>query len=159
MLEKLRHFLSGKTLFVVVGLLAIPFVFLGNSTVGSIFTNYGTVNGLEVTQTDIQSASGQIERQYQSIFGDEFTIDQIDTEQFVRLLENQINGQKIIQSAARSNGLEISVDDAKREINILKERYLALFLEDFGNVMEYKKSSQYVTDSLKKTENPRIISP
>ena len=116
MLEKLRHFLSGKTLFVVVGLLAIPFVFLGNSTVGSIFTNYGTVNGLEVTQTDIQSASGQIERQYQSIFGDEFTIDQIDAEQFVRLLENQIIGQKIIQSAARSNGLEISVDDAKKEI-------------------------------------------
>ena len=116
MLEKLRHFLSGNTLFVVVGLLAIPFVFLGNSTVGSIFTNYGTVNGLEVTQTDIQSASGQIERQYQSIFGDEFTIDQIDAEQFVRLLENQIIGQKIIQSAARSNGLEISLDDAKREI-------------------------------------------
>ena len=115
MLEKLRHFLSGNTLFVVVGLLAIPFVFLGNSTVGSIFTNYGTVNGLEVTQTDIQSASGQIERQYQSIFGDEFTIDQIDAEQFVRLLENQIIGQKIIQSAARSNGLEISVDDAKKE--------------------------------------------
>ena len=116
MLEKLRNFLSGNTLFVVVGLLAIPFVFLGNSTVGSIFTNYGTVNGLEVTQTDIQSASGQIERQYQSIFGDEFTIDQIDAEQFVRLLENQIIGQKIIQSAARSNGLEISVDDAKKEI-------------------------------------------
>ena len=114
--RKVKTFLSGKTLFVVVGLLAIPFVFLGNSTVGSIFTNYGTVNGLEVTQTDIQSASGQIERQYQSIFGDEFTIDQIDTEQFVRLLENQIIGQKIIQSAARSNGLEISVDDAKREI-------------------------------------------
>ena len=54
---------------------------------------------------------------------------------------------------------EIDLNDAKREINILKERYLALFLEDFGNVMEYKKSSQYVTDSLKKTENPRIISP
>ena len=54
---------------------------------------------------------------------------------------------------------EINLNDAKREINILKERYLALFLEDFGNVMEYKKSSQYVTDDLKKTENPRIISP
>ena len=54
---------------------------------------------------------------------------------------------------------EIDLNDAKREINILKENYLALFLEDFGNVMEYKKSSQYVTDSLKKTENPRIISP
>jgi len=54
---------------------------------------------------------------------------------------------------------EIDLNDAKREINILKERYLALFLEDFGNVMEYKKSRQYVTDDLKKTENPIIISP
>ena len=54
---------------------------------------------------------------------------------------------------------EINLNDAKREINILKERYLALFLEDFGDVMQYKRSSQYVTDNLKKTENPRIISP
>ena len=54
---------------------------------------------------------------------------------------------------------EIDLNDAKREINILKERYLALFLEDFGEIMQYKKSSQYVTDDLKKTENPRIISP
>ena len=92
--RKVKTFLSGKTLFVVVGLLAIPFVFLGNSTVGSIFTNYGTVNGLEVTQTDIQSASGQIEGNI-NLFWNEFTIDQIDTEQFVRLLENQIIGQKL----------------------------------------------------------------
>ena len=54
---------------------------------------------------------------------------------------------------------EIDLNDGKREINILKERYLALFLEDFSDIMQYKKSSQYVTDSLKKTENPRIISP
>ena len=54
---------------------------------------------------------------------------------------------------------EIDLNDAKREINILKENYLALFLEDFSEVMQYKKSSQYVTDSLKKTEHPRIISP
>tara|TARA_A100000164_G_scaffold375041_1_gene409232 strand:+ start:600 stop:1274 length:675 start_codon:yes stop_codon:yes gene_type:complete len=54
---------------------------------------------------------------------------------------------------------EIDLNDAKREINILKDRYLNLFLEDFGNIMEYKKSSQYVTDNLKKTENPRLISP
>ena len=48
----------------------------------------------------------------------------------------------------------------RKEILIfLKEQYLALFLEDFGDIMQYKKSSQYVTDSLKKTENPRIISP
>ncbi len=54
---------------------------------------------------------------------------------------------------------EINLNDAKREINILRQEYLNLFLEDFGDIMQYKKSSQYVTDSLKKTENPRIISP
>ena len=54
---------------------------------------------------------------------------------------------------------EINLNDAKREINILKQEYLNLFLEDFGDIMQYKKSSQYITDSLKKTENPRIISP
>ena len=54
---------------------------------------------------------------------------------------------------------EINLNDAKREINVLKQEYLNLFLEDFGDIMQYKKSSQYITDSLKKTENPRIISP
>ena len=54
---------------------------------------------------------------------------------------------------------EINLNDDKRNINILRQEYLNLFLEDFGDIMQYKKSSQYVTDSLKKTENPRIISP
>jgi hypothetical protein len=54
---------------------------------------------------------------------------------------------------------EINLNDDKRNINILRREYLNLFLEDFGDIMQYKKSSQYVTDSLKKTENPRIISP
>ena len=31
--------------------------------------------------------------------------------------------------------------------------------ENIDDIMEYKESSQYITDSLKKTENPRIISP
>ena len=54
---------------------------------------------------------------------------------------------------------ETNLNDAKRNINILKQEYLNLFLEDFENIMEYKPSKQFVTDSLKKTENPRLISP
>ena len=34
-----------------------------------------------------------------------------------------------------------------------------IFLENFEEIMEYKPSKQFVTDKLKKTENPRIISP
>ena len=54
---------------------------------------------------------------------------------------------------------ETNLNDAKRNINILKNEFLTLFLEDFANIMTYQESSQYISDDLKKTENPRIISP
>ena len=54
---------------------------------------------------------------------------------------------------------ETNLNDEKRNINILKSEYLTVFLEDFENIMEYKPSRQFVSDKLKKTENPRIISP
>jgi len=54
---------------------------------------------------------------------------------------------------------ETRLNDNKRNINILKQEYLTLFLEDIADIMDYKKSKQFVTGKLKKTENPRIISP
>lgn len=54
---------------------------------------------------------------------------------------------------------ETNLNDKKRDINILKPEYLTIFLEDFEEIMEYKPSKQFVTDKLKKTENPRLISP
>ena len=54
---------------------------------------------------------------------------------------------------------ETNLNDAKRTINILRPEYLNLFLEDFENIMEYKPSNQFVSANLKKTENPRLISP
>ena len=54
---------------------------------------------------------------------------------------------------------ETNVNDNKRNINVLRSEYLNFFLESFEEIMEYKPSKQFVTDSLKKTENPRLISP
>ena len=54
---------------------------------------------------------------------------------------------------------ETNLNDKKRDINILRPEYLTLFLENFSEIMEYKESSQFINDKLKKTENPRIISP
>ena len=54
---------------------------------------------------------------------------------------------------------ETRLNDNKRNINILKQEYLTLFLEDIADIMDYKKSKQFITRKLKKTENPRIISP
>ena len=54
---------------------------------------------------------------------------------------------------------ETNLNDAKREINILKSEYLDLFLDDFAEIMDYKQSKQFISKKLKKTENPRLISP
>jgi len=54
---------------------------------------------------------------------------------------------------------ETNLNDAKRNINILKPDYVEIFLRDIKEIMKYKQSSQFISDRLKETENPRIISP
>ena len=54
---------------------------------------------------------------------------------------------------------ENNINDKKRDINILRPEYLSVFFEDFAEIMEYKPSRQFVNEDLKKTENPRLISP
>ena len=54
---------------------------------------------------------------------------------------------------------ETDLNDDKRNINILRQEYLSLFLENVSDIMEYKPSKQFVSEDLKKTENPRLISP
>ena len=54
---------------------------------------------------------------------------------------------------------ETNLNDEKRNINILKRELLDTFFRDIENIMVYKESRQFVTDKLKETENPRLISP
>ena len=119
MLESFRNLLSGKTLYVIVGICALPFIFTGVSSFGNIFSNYGTVNGLEVSQVDVNSASGTIEQRYKSIFGESFSLDQLDEGELFELLKTQIVNQKMIESSAINNRLGVSIDDAKKEIIML----------------------------------------
>ena len=51
-MDALRSFLSGRRLAIIGILLAIPFVFFGSSSFGTVFTNYGKVNGLTVSALD-----------------------------------------------------------------------------------------------------------
>ena len=54
---------------------------------------------------------------------------------------------------------ETDLNDAKRNILVLREEYVSTVLRDIGDIMQYKESEQYINDGLKQTENPRIISP
>ncbi len=54
---------------------------------------------------------------------------------------------------------ENNIQDAKRNIFILKPEYLSVVFNDLENIMEYKKgSTQFVSETLKKTENIRLYS-
>ena len=53
---------------------------------------------------------------------------------------------------------ENEIQDQRRNIWILKDRYINIALDDLENIMTYKKgSSQYVTESLKRGDNIRLF--
>jgi hypothetical protein len=54
---------------------------------------------------------------------------------------------------------EIQQNDKKRNIYILRNRYLQTALDDMRTIMSYGFSSQYVDDNTKKGENLRVLSP
>ena len=116
MLELLRNFLSGKRLIVIAILLAIPFVFFGSTSFGTTFTSYGTVNGEPVTQTDVNFATSQVSQRLQSIYGEEFSLDDIDEEVSIELIKNEIINQKTMIAQAKDLGLGVSLQEAKKEI-------------------------------------------
>ena len=54
---------------------------------------------------------------------------------------------------------ETRLNENKRELDLLKPRYLDQFLKDMRKIMKYSRSSQYVSTRLIKTSNTRIKSP
>ena len=116
MLESLRSFLSGKTLLIFVTIMAIPFVFFGSTAVGTIFTTYGKVNGLEVSQADLNSANNTINQRLVDTYGDDFSIDQIPEDILLEMVKEEIISQKTLLSQTIDMGILVSEDAAKKGI-------------------------------------------
>ena len=72
----------------------------------------------------------------------------------VKSTNSLIDGRPI--KAVTFYDYENDLNDKKRNINVLKQEFLGLFIKDFERIMKYDKSSQYVNRKLKRTENPRI---
>ena len=51
---------------------------------------------------------------------------------------------------------ETKLNEEKRRIKILKPQFLSLFITDHQNIMKYNDSSDYISNTLKGTYNPRI---
>ena len=116
MLESLRSFLSGKTLLIFVTIMAIPFVFFGSTAVGTIFTTYGKVNGLEVSQADLNAANNTVNQRLLETYGDDFSTDLIPEDMLLEMVKDEIISAKTFLSQTRDMGILVSEDDAKKQI-------------------------------------------
>jgi hypothetical protein len=54
---------------------------------------------------------------------------------------------------------EISENEKKREINVLRSGYLGIFVNDLRDVVKYDKSSRYISNNLAITENTNVVNP
>ena len=83
----------------------------------------------------------------------------VDSDHSITYVDNGITKTKSEITSVTFLEHETNENDKKRNINILKRELLDTFFRDINNIMVYKESNQFVTDKLKITENPRLISP
>ncbi len=115
-MEALRSFLTGKRLAIVGILLAVPFAFLGSSSFGTVFTNYGKVNGLIVSALDVNIALNSVTSRLQELYGDDLNLDTLEEGLLNNLVRNEIISQKALLYQAKKMNLLSTEEDAKRLI-------------------------------------------
>ena len=115
-MEALRSFLTGKRLAIVGILLAVPFAFLGSSSFGTVFTNYGKVNGLIVSALDVNIALNSVTSRLQQVYGDDLNLDTLEEGLLNNLVRNEIISQKALLYQAKKMNLLSTEEDAKRLI-------------------------------------------
>ena len=119
MMESLRNFLTGPRLFFVIAACALPFVFLGTSSLGTVFGgSLGTINGEDVTEADLNVAQNITVQRFKSIYGEEFDFNLLDEEMQFDQIKQELIVQKVLLSEARSLGLinENTRREAKKDI-------------------------------------------
>ncbi len=103
----------------VVLVCALPFVFLGTSSLSTAFTgSFGSINGEDVTEADLNMASNSAVSRFKSIYGEDFEFDMLDEETKGLLIKQELVSQKVLLSQARSLGFinDTSIEEAKKSI-------------------------------------------
>jgi peptidyl-prolyl cis-trans isomerase D len=104
-MESLRNFLTGPRLFIVVAACALPFVFLGTSSLTDTTGNsLGSINGENVTQADFQVATNLAIQKYKDIYGESFELSELSDEIQLEIIKQELIIQKTLLGNARSMG-------------------------------------------------------
>ena len=98
----------------------------------------GTVNKFPTTRYTLKAMTGN--RQLD------------DKNEFAVLTDN-------IARAVTNLEYEYTINENKREIDILNPSYLQMFINDLRDIVRYDKSSSYIAKDLAATENTNVVNP
>ena len=120
MMESLRNFLTGPRLFIVIAACALPFVFLGTSSLGSTFQpTFGSINGEDITQEDLQIANNIAIQKFRNIYGDDFNLDDLEESIQLEAIKQELINQKVLLSKARKLGFMNSETEKQAKKSII----------------------------------------
>ena len=146
MMESLRNFLTGPRLLIVVLVCALPFVFLGTSSLGTTFnTSFGNINGEDVKEIDLQIASNSTVQKFKSVYGEEFDFDMLDEEFKADAIKQELIIQKVLYSGAKSMGLINQSTELEIKKEIIKSPRFQVDGEFNENVYEAQVNSSGFT--------------
>ena len=119
-MESLRNFLTGPRLFIVIAACALPFVFLGTSSLGSTFqSTFGSINGEDITQEDLQIANNIAIQKFRNIYGDDFNLNDLDESIQLEAIKQELINQKVLLSQARELGFMNSETEKQAKKSII----------------------------------------
>ena len=122
MMESLRNFLTGPRLIIVVLVCALPFVFLGTSSLTTAFENsYGTINGENISETDFSVASNRAVQRFKDLYGDDVDFSALDNNIQLEFIKQELVILKTLQSNAKSLGFSNIVSEREAKKNIVKD--------------------------------------
>ena len=75
-----------------------------------------------------------------------------DKDEFTVLTDN-------IARAITNLEYEYTLNEEKREINVLSPGYVQLFINDLRDIVSYDKSSSYISKNIAGTENTNVVNP
>ncbi|MDG1247921.1 MAG: SurA N-terminal domain-containing protein, partial [SAR86 cluster bacterium] len=133
-MDSLRNFLTGYRLVIIIGLLALPFVFLGTSSLGTVFGgSYGSVNGEDISELDFSVAANMRANKLKETYGEEFDFNELDAQIQTTLINQELISQKVFLSEVRSLGLINN-----KETNITKKIIVnePAYKDELGNFDE-----------------------
>tara|TARA_X000000950_G_scaffold185288_1_gene224448 strand:- start:2458 stop:4338 length:1881 start_codon:yes stop_codon:yes gene_type:complete len=118
-MESLRNFLTGPRLIIVVLVCALPFVFLGTSSLATTSgASFGTINGESISETDFNLATNRAAQRFEGLYGDQFEFSSLDENIQLEFVKQELIILKSLLSNAKSLGFvnDISEKEAKKNI-------------------------------------------